>query len=117
MPRVKKLTMVQRRDLRNRLQDAIEQGGYPWHKSVLHMRRALGLTQEQFAKAFKLTKRQVTQIEAGTANPTIETLGKIGRPFGFQIGYIPIASNRPDPLSDDAVCAGDAEPTQGDRAT
>jgi len=88
MARVKKLPDEQRRALRNTLHDAVSQGGYPWDQSVRQMRQALGLTQAQFAKAFKLTKRQVASFEAGAANPTVETLARIGRPFGFVVGYI-----------------------------
>ncbi len=96
MPRVRKLAGDQQRALRRALHDAVEQGGYPWDKSIRDMRQALGLTQEQFARAFKLTKRQVAGFEAGTANPTVETLARIGRPFGFEVGYIRRA---PDPPS------------------
>jgi putative transcriptional regulator len=94
MARVKKLADDQRRALRSKLHDAVEQGGYPWDQSIRHMRQALGLTQEQFAKLFKLTKRQVASFEAGTANPTVETLARIGRPFGFEPGYIRRAPER-----------------------
>lgn len=35
------------------------------------------MTQEEFAKMLALTRRQVAEIEAGTANPTLETLEKM----------------------------------------
>jgi putative transcriptional regulator len=60
--------------------------------AVAEMRHALGLTQPEFAKMFKLTVRQVADIERGEANPTSETLQKIGRAFGFQIGFVPTKS-------------------------
>jgi transcriptional regulator with XRE-family HTH domain len=101
MARVKKLSDVRRRALRSTLHDAVEQGGCPWDQSIRHMRLALGLTQEQFAKAFKLTKRQVAGFEAGTANPTVETLARIGRPFGFEPGYIRRAPERLLPLPEE----------------
>lgn len=47
------------------------------------------MTQEEFAKTLSLTRRQVAEIEAGTANPTLETLEKIGRLFGFGVGFVP----------------------------
>jgi transcriptional regulator with XRE-family HTH domain len=71
------------------------------------MRRALGLTQEQFAKAFKLTKQQVAGFEAGTANPTVATLARIGRPFGFAVGYI---RRPPEPAPAVPHEPGDDEP-------
>ncbi|MDR5012366.1 helix-turn-helix transcriptional regulator [Agrobacterium fabacearum] len=60
-------------------------------EAVVEIRRGLGLTQDEFAKTLSLTRRQVAEIEAGTANPTLETLGKIGRLFGFTVGFIPKA--------------------------
>jgi putative transcriptional regulator len=54
----------------------------------------LGRSQPEFAKLFKLTTRQVADIERGEANPTSETLQKIGRAFGFQVGFVPIAAVR-----------------------
>lgn len=104
MPRVRKLADDQRRALRGALSDTVEQGGYPWADSIRQMRQALGLTQAQFAKAFKLTRRQVAGFEAGTANPTVETLARIGRPFGFEVGYIrraPEPAPLPEEQSDD----------------
>ena len=88
MPRVKKLGADERRMLRHELHDAVADGGMPWSDAIRRMRRALGMTQHQFAKAFRLTKRQVVSFEAGTANPTTETLARLGRPFGFEVGFI-----------------------------
>ena len=49
------------------------------------------MTQDEFAKIIGLTRRQVAEIEAGAANPTLETLVKIGRLFGFAVGFVPKA--------------------------
>ena len=35
-----------------------------------------------------LQRRQIAEIEDGTANPTLETLKKIGRLFGFEVGFV-----------------------------
>lgn len=60
-------------------------------EAVVEIRRGLGLTQDEFAKTLSLTRRQVAEIEAGAANPTLETLVKIGRLFGFAVGFVPKA--------------------------
>lgn len=52
------------------------------------IRKTLRLTQEEFASAFRLTRQQVIDFEAGRANPTIETLNKIAKPFGFHVGFV-----------------------------
>ena len=62
-------------------------------------RRALGMTQARFATAFGLTRVQVIDLEAGRANPTLETLNRIGRPFGFRAGFIRGTAPYPKPGS------------------
>jgi transcriptional regulator with XRE-family HTH domain len=74
--------------LRVRLDEDIAAGGLEWSQAVKRMRQALGMTQARFAGAFKLTRRLVVDLEAGRANPTAETLAKIGKPFGYQIGFV-----------------------------
>ena len=36
--------------------------------------QSFGMTQEEFAKMLGLTRRQIAEIEAGTANPALGTL-------------------------------------------
>ncbi|TQX83439.1 MULTISPECIES: helix-turn-helix transcriptional regulator [unclassified Rhizobium] len=57
--------------------------------AVAEIRKGIGMTQEEFAKALELSRRQIAELEAGTANPTLETLKKIGRAFGFGVGFTP----------------------------
>lgn len=53
------------------------------------------MTQARFAEVFKLTPRQVWELENGRANPTVETLNRIGRPFGFTAGFVMRDPQRP----------------------
>lgn len=57
--------------------------------AVPEIRKGFGMTQDEFAKMLSLTRRQVAEIEAGTANPTLETLERIGSLFGFVVGLVP----------------------------
>ncbi len=59
--------------------------------AVAEIRKGFGLTQADFAKLLSLTRRQIAEIETGKANPTLETLEKIGRLFGFVVGFVPRA--------------------------
>lgn len=43
---------------------------------------ATGIIRAAFARTFKLTPRQVANLEAGRANLTLATLARLGRPFG-----------------------------------
>ena len=60
--------------------------------AVAEIRKGFGMTQEEFAKALSVTRRQIAEIEAGAANPTLETMEKIGKLFGFSVGFVPKAS-------------------------
>lgn len=47
------------------------------------------MTQTEFASLIGITLRQVREMESGKGNPTLETLNKIGRLFGFSVGFVP----------------------------
>jgi len=88
MPRRRLPTPEQVRELRSKLHEDIERGGLPVAETVRRMREAIGLTQQRFAEVFQLTERQVWELENGKANPTTETLTRIGKPFGFRPGFV-----------------------------
>lgn len=94
MPRWRKPTKEEIRNRRAAVSAKARAGELRLPQAVAEMRHALGLSQPEFAKLFKLTTRQVAEIERGMANPTSETLQKIGRAFGFQIGFVPITASR-----------------------
>lgn len=88
MPRRRPLSLNETFDARSALLDAAAQGGLPWSEGVRAIRRSLGMTQAQFAQAFKLTVRQVSELETGAANPTVATLKRLAQPLGLQVGLI-----------------------------
>lgn len=57
-------------------------------EAIRRMRKALGMTQARFGQVFSLTPRQVWELEAGAANPTLATLARLGKSFGFQPGFV-----------------------------
>jgi len=89
MSRWKKPTKEETRELRRTLAARAAAGDLRVPGAVAEIRYSLGLTQEQFAKVVGLTKRQLAEIETGKANPTLQTLEKIGRLFGFVVGFVP----------------------------
>jgi putative transcriptional regulator len=95
MSRWRKPTKEEIRDRRAAVAAKARSGQLRLPDAVVEMRHALGLTQPEFAKLFRLTTRQVADIERGEANPTSETLQKIGRAFGFQVGFVPTKSAAP----------------------
>lgn len=89
MARWKKPTKDKILENRQTLAERARTGDLRLPGAVAEIRKGFGMTQEEFAKTLALTRRQVAEIEAGVANPTLETLERIGRLFGFSVGYIP----------------------------
>lgn len=89
MARWKKPTEEEILENRRTLAERARNGDLRLPHAVAEIRKGFGMTQEEFAKILALTRRQVAEIEAGAANPTLETLERIGRLFGFGIGFVP----------------------------
>ena len=89
MARWKKPTKDEIYELRRALAERAHHGALRFPEAVSEIRKSVGMTQESFARIVGLTRRQVAEIEAGGANPTVETLEKIGRLFGFTVGFVP----------------------------
>jgi len=99
MPRWKKPTKEQVRELRQVLAERARHGALRLPGAVVEIRRSFGMTQEEFAKTLGLTRRQVGEIESGTANPTLETLEKVAKLFGFTVGFVPKTPREDEPKS------------------
>lgn len=88
MPRRTPKTAAERRELRRAFIRAVESGGMPASEAVCAARMALDMTQEAFGEKFGLTRRQVVELETGSANPTAATLNRIAQPFGMTVGFV-----------------------------
>jgi DNA-binding XRE family transcriptional regulator len=88
MARWKKPTKDEILENRRTLSQRARTGDLKLPEAVADIRKGFGMTQEEFAKMLTLTRRQVAELEAGSANPTLETLEKIGRLFGFRVGFV-----------------------------
>lgn len=89
MARWKKPTKEEILENRRTLAERARTGDLRLPGAVSDIRKGFGMTQEEFAKTLGLSRRQVAELEAGTANPTLETLEKMGRLFGFGVGFVP----------------------------
>ena len=59
-------------------------------EAVLQMRKISGLNQKAYARdVVGISPRILAEIERNQGNPTLGTLNKIARPFGFTIGFVP----------------------------
>lgn len=75
---------------RRELRAALREGRYTLGESVRAMRRLTGLTQKEYAeRVARVFPRVLADIERGRANPTLETLERISKPWGWKVGFIP----------------------------
>lgn len=77
------------REEKEKLFEAISNGSLTISEATRKMRKIVGLTQKEYAeKILKIYPRVLSDIENGKGNPTLETLEKIAKPFGLQVGFL-----------------------------
>ena len=91
MPRKRLLSREEKIARRAEVARKAFRGELRFPEAIREIRHALGLTQDEFAERFGLTRARMIELEKGRANPTLETLDKIGKPFGFVVGFVPRA--------------------------
>ena len=70
---------------------AIENNELSLGEAVRRMRKITGMSQKNYAERIVgVSTRILAEIERNEGNPTLETLNKIGRPFGYTIGFLPL---------------------------
>ena len=75
-----------------KLIEAIENNELSLGESVRRMRKISGLSQKAYAERIVgIATRILAEIELDRGNPTAKTLNKIGRPFGYTVGFVPRA--------------------------
>lgn len=59
-------------------------------EAVRRMRKITGMSQKAYAERIVgIAPRILAEVERDEGNPTVETLNKIGRPFGYTVGFVP----------------------------
>lgn len=94
MPRIRKLTKEEIRAARQHIRVRVETADLRLPEGIRDIRKSIGLTQDKFAEITGLTKRQIAEIETGKGNPTVNSLMKIGKLFGFELGFVPKEGSR-----------------------
>lgn len=75
---------------RKALRQKLHKGRLTIGEAVREMRRMTGLTQTEYAKrVVGIFPRVLMDIERGTANPTLETLELLAKPWGWKVGFVP----------------------------
>jgi ribosome-binding protein aMBF1 (putative translation factor) len=72
------------------LRQGLREGRLNIGEAVREMRHLTGLTQKEYAeRVAKIFPRVLMDIERGKANPTVETLERLAKPWGWKVGFIP----------------------------
>ncbi len=75
--------------MKMKLYEGVESGTLDMRGASRLMRKILGYSQKEYAeKVLKIAPRVLIDFERGTGNPTLETLQKIGSPFGLETGFV-----------------------------
>jgi transcriptional regulator with XRE-family HTH domain len=68
---------------------------------LLERRVAAGFTQQRLASASGVPQSEISRIERGMANPTVQTLESLGAPLGVTLDYAPRVGASSDEASSD----------------
>ncbi|MHA6130597.1 helix-turn-helix domain-containing protein [Pseudomonas fluorescens group sp. PF-1] len=83
---MKEMTLVERKAYILAVADEVAQGKLTLGGAVKRLREnLLGVSQEQFALASKISKRALSQLEVDSGNPTLSTLEAVFKKFGLHI--------------------------------
>ncbi|WP_237402903.1 helix-turn-helix domain-containing protein [Pseudomonas sp. MWU318] len=83
---MKEMTLKERKAYIQAVADEVAQGQLTLGGAVKRLREnLLGVSQERFALASKISKRALSQLEVDSGNPTLATLEAVFKKFGLQI--------------------------------
>lgn len=83
---MKEMTLEERKAYIQAVTDEVAQGKLTLGGAVKRLREnILGLNQERFAMACKISKRALSQLEVDRGNPTLATLEAVFKKFGLTI--------------------------------
>lgn len=83
---MKEMTLEERKAYIQAVADEVAQGKLTLGGAVKRLREnLLGVNQERFAKACKISKRALSQLEVDSGNPTLATLEAVFKKFGLKI--------------------------------
>ena len=83
---VKEMTLEERKAFIQAVAADVAQGKLTLGGAVKRLREnVLGVNQERFAMACKISKRALSQLEVDSGNPTLATLEAVFKKFGLKI--------------------------------
>ena len=83
---MKEMTLEERKAYIQAVADEVAQGRLTLGGAVKRLREnVLGVSQERFAIACKISKRALSKLEVDSGNPTLATLDAVFKKFGLKI--------------------------------
>lgn len=73
---------------RRELYEALRLGALDLRQASKRMRRVVGLSQTDYAKLIGIAPRVLIDFERGAGNPTLQSLERIGKPFGLEVVFL-----------------------------
>lgn len=104
MGRIARPTKDEIRERRRLIAEKAAAGQLIFPDSLKEIRLALGKSQQEFGRLLRMSRRQISELERGVANPTYETIMLIGRLFGFRLAFVSVPF-------DDTLAAGPVRPS------
>ena len=92
---VRKLPEAERRRVKENISEQLASGAISLGEGVRLMRLAAGMTQAQYAEMAGVDLRILAAIEKGKGNPRLDTLQKLGRPYGLMVSFVKPQPKRP----------------------
>ena len=86
--RLKQVDPAVEREQRDAMYRRTLSGELSLSDAVRTMRKLSRLTQPEFARHRGISLDSLRSIEAGTGNPTLETLNKVVSIFGLEVGFV-----------------------------
>jgi DNA-binding XRE family transcriptional regulator len=74
--------------LRQELADLVPKGNTDLPRLMRIMRLIARKSQREYAQLCGVAPRVLVNIESGKGSPTVETLEKLLRPFGYRVGVV-----------------------------
>ncbi len=85
----RRLSLEERQRVLTGLKASLDRGDITLGQLVRGLRLdLLGMDQLDFSKVCRVSERTLKNIEADRGNPTLGTLHRILRPFGFEMGVV-----------------------------
>jgi transcriptional regulator with XRE-family HTH domain len=72
---------------RAELYEELARGTLSLGETSRRLRKIIGKTQEEYAALIGVAPRVLKDLERGVGNPTLQTLQKVGRPFGLDVVF------------------------------